>query len=163
MAGAPIAKRLFKILYLVPIAIVKSLLITIVFIYFLVVFDIYLNTEKLSRVNPVLDSYCEKITLNPKFTKGPVVFRIDRGTLFFRLTLFVSESSFYGYSPFFIFPHNRTVIFAEGVLKMDNLAVKSMVAHELGHIQGGLKHFGPAKDMEKYANNFATEILKTQP
>ena len=37
-----------------------------------------------------------------------------------------------------------------------------MVAHELGHIQGGLKHFGPVKEMEKYANDFAKEIVNNQ-
>lgn len=156
-------KKLFRILYLAPIVLVVSLLVTTLFIYFVVVVDIYANTEKLSDVNPSINAYCEKIALNPKFTKGPVVFRVDNGTLFSRLDLFISGKSLSGYSPFFIFPHHRTIILSKELLKMDKTILTYMIAHELGHIQGGLKHFGSSRKMENYANDFATEIVKTKP
>ena len=39
------------------------------------------------------------------------------------------------------------------------ILVVLIVAHELGHIQGGIKHLGPVKDMEKYANDFANKVV----
>lgn len=157
------AKRLIWILGLALKKIVESIFIVIALIYIVFVFDIYINTKKLSKVNPAQYIEAEKISRNPKFTKGPVVFRVDKGTLFFRMELFVSGTGLFGYAPFFIFPHHRTVILEEKVLKMGNIVFKTVIAHELGHIQGGLEHFGPAKEMEKYASDFATEIVKTQP
>lgn len=157
-------KTLLRVMCLIPVVIISSLLITVIFLYFVVVVDIFVNTEKLSKLNPSLNAYCEKIALNPKFTKSPVVYRVDKGTLFFKLHSFVGNGfNLAGYAPFFIFPHHRTVILTEEMLKMDSITFKTMLAHELGHIQGGLEHFGPAKEMEKYANDFAAEIVKTQP
>ena len=156
--GPPKMKRLLRILFLVPVALVVNLLITIVFVYFVLVCDIYINTERLSRANPPLNVYCENIAHSPQFTKGPVIFRIDKGTLVFRLAPYFRDGII-GYAPFFIFPHHRTVILSDEVLKRGSLDV--IVAHELGHIQGGLKHIGSAKEMEQYANNFAIQVLKT--
>lgn len=150
-----IAKTLKKI--------VESVLITFVLLYVVVVSDIYINTEKLSKVNYHLNVYCEDIARNPKFTKGPVVFRVDRGTLFFNIDSYVGNVDLWGYSPFFIFPHHRTVIFSEETLKRDKLAIAILVAHELGHIQGGLKHFGPVKEIERYADDFAEKVNKKEP
>jgi len=159
----PKTKRLLRILCLAPVALVANLLLTIVIAYFVFVFDIYINTEKLSEVNSSLNSFCQNIADNPNFTKGPVIFRVDRGTLVYRLNLYFSEIGLGGYSPFFLFPHHRTVVLSEKELKRDNLVITTTVAHELGHIQGGLKHFGTVKEMESYANNFAAKITKTQP
>src|SRR3990167_5197638 len=118
-------KRLLWILSLAPIALVANLLLTIIFVYFV------------------------------------LVFRVDRGTLLYRLHPYISGGGDpYGYAPFFIFPHHRTIILAEEVLKTNNLALKSIVEHEMGNIQGGLKHFGPKKEMEQYANDFAKKITK---
>lgn len=155
-------KKFIRILCLLAIAFIVSLLITMISLYFLFVADIYINTEKLSRVNAPLNAYCEDIVRNPKFTKGSVTFRVDKGTLVFRLNAYISTLGLYGYAPFFIFPHNKTIVLAEQTLKFDSLAFATLVAHELGHIQGGLKHFGTAKKMENYANEFAAEIVKTQ-
>lgn len=155
--------RLPWIMFLTMKKIVESILTVAILIYFVLVLDIYINTEKLSKVNYYLNVYCENIARNPQFTKGPVVFRVDMGTLAYRLHPYINASGLGGYSPFFIFPHNRTVILSEGVLKLNSLTVMWIVAHELGHIQGGLKHFGPVKEMEQYANNFAARVIKTQP
>ena len=157
-------KRLLWILSLAPIALVANLLLTIIFVYFVLVFDIYLNTEKLSKIDNSMNAFCQNVAHNSIFTKGQVVFRVDRGTLLYRLHPYISGGGDpYGYAPFFIFPHHRTIILAEEVLKTNNLALKSIVAHEMGHIQGGLKHFGPTSEMEQYANGFAEKITKPQP
>src|SRR3989344_1524411 len=102
-------KRLFRILCLMPIALVVNLLITMVFVYFVLIFDIYINTDRLSEVSYPLELYCGNVARYYKFTKGPVVFRVDRGTLVYRLDPYVSEGNLLGYAPFFIFPHHRTV------------------------------------------------------
>ena len=149
-----------KLLWIIVLAlkkIIESILIVTALFYVVLVFDIYINTEKLSKVSSSLNAFCQNIANNPNFTTGPVVFRVDRGTLLYRLHSYVNTGDLGGYSPFFIFPHHRTVILSEGVLKEGSLAVT--VAHELGHIQGGLEHFGPASKMEQYANDFAEKIL----
>ncbi len=150
-------ERLLWILGLALKKIIESIVIVFVLIYVVLVFDIYINTERLSKVDSSLNVYCENIARNPKFTKGPVVFRVDRGTLIYRLTTYVYQSGVYGYAPFFIFPHHRTVIISEKMVKSEYLDV--LVAHELGHIQGGLEFLGKEKDMEKYANSFAVKVV----
>ena len=159
----PEVRRLLSIVFLVPKKVVESILVVIAFCYVVAVFDIYINTERLSRVDSSLDAFCQNIVQNPNFKKGPVVFRVDRGTLAFRLNPYVGPVGLYGYSPFFIFPHHRTIIFSKEALKRDKMSVATMVAHELGHIQGGLKHFGPVKEMELYANEFAVKVANSQP
>ena len=134
-----------------------NLLITMVFVYFVLIFDMYINTDRLSEVSYPLELYCGNVARYYKFTKGPVVFRVDRGTLVYRLDPYVSEGNLLGYAPFFIFPHHRTVILSEEAIKGPYLDV--LVAHELGHIQGGLASFGTVRDMEIYANDFAKEIF----
>ena len=139
--------------------VVESILTVAVLSYVVLVFDIYINTEKLSRVDSSLNVFCQNVADNSKFTKGSVIFRVDRGTLVYRINPYINNGGLAGYAPFFIFPHHRTVILAEEVLENDRSSVKWMVAHELGHIQGGIKHLGPVKDMEKYANDFAKEVV----
>lgn len=156
-------KGLIWILGLALKKIVENILVVVALIYLVFVFDIYINTDKLSKVSPAQYIEVENIAHNPKFTKGPVVFRVDKGTLVFRLNPYINQGSLNGYSPFFIFPHNRTIIIKEEVLKRDNLYLRLLIAHELGHIQGGLKHLGPVKEMERYADDFAAKVLKNQP
>lgn len=153
-------QRLLWIMALALKKIVESILTVAVLFYVVLVFDIFINTKKLSKVDSSLNAFCQNVAANPNFTKGSVIFRVDRGTLIFRLDSYISMSGLSGYSPFFIFPHHRTVIFAEEMLKKDSSFIAWTVAHELGHIQGGLKHFGPAKEMEQYANDFAKKINK---
>ncbi|MBI2062591.1 MAG: hypothetical protein HYT64_02795 [Candidatus Yanofskybacteria bacterium] len=155
-------RKLFWIIVLAPAALVANLLITTVMAYLVLVFDIYINTEKLSEVDGSLNAICQNIAKNSNFTKGPVIFRVDKGTLVFRLNPLINSGGLSGYSPFFIFPHHRTVIFNEETLKLNSSTFSVIIAHELGHIQGGLKHFGSTKEMEKYANDFAAKIMKTQ-
>lgn len=143
--------------------IVESILIVIALCYVIVVFDIYINSEKLSKVDGELNSFCQNVAKNPNFTKGSVVFRVDRGTLAYSLYLYVYKSGVDAYSPVFIFPHHRTVVLSEKVLKRDKSDLNIIVAHELGHIQGGLKHFGPAKEMERYADEFVIKVVNSQP
>lgn len=146
---------------LVPKKIIESFLIVIALLYLVLVFDIYINTEKLSKVDSSLNAFCQNIAANPNFTKGSVIFRVDRGTLVYRLNSYVSKVGLYGYSPFFLFPHHRSIILTEEVLKFEreNLIFKTTIAHELGHIQGGLKHLGPVKEMERYADDFAAKFF----
>ena len=141
--------------------ITESILVVIALFYIVLVVDIYINTEKLSKVDSSLNTFCQNIASNSNFTKGPVIFRVDKGTLVYRLNPYFNSGGLAGYSPFFVFPHHRTVILAEEVLKGGSLTI--IVSHELGHIQGGLKHLGPVKEMEQYANNFAVKVIKTQP
>ena len=150
-------KRLLRILLLAPVALAVNLLITIVFVYFVFVLDMYVNTDRLSEVSYPLELYCGNVARYYKFTKGPVVFRVDRGTLVYRLNPYVSGGNLLGYAPFFIFPHHRTVILSEEAIKGAHLDV--LVAHELGHIQGGLASFGTVRELEIYANDFAKEIF----
>ncbi len=152
------ARRLLWILCLAPVALVVNLLLTIAFVYFVFVCDIYINTEKLSKVSPNLNFYCENIARNPNFTKGPVTFRVDRGTLIYRLSPYVNWGV-YGYV-LFIFPYHRTVFIGEKMINSEYLDV--LVAHELGHVQGGLEFWGKMKDMEKYANSFAVDIVGSE-
>lgn len=154
------SQRLFWILALALKKVVESILTVAVLFYVVLVFDIYINTEKLSKVDSSLNAFCQNVANNPNFTKGSVTFRVDRGTLVYRLNPYINSGGLAGYSPFFIFPYHRTVVLAEETLKKDGLTVAWTVAHELGHIQGGLKHFGPVKEMEQYANDFAKEINK---
>lgn len=153
----PEIRRLPWIIFLILKKIVESILIVIALCYGIVVFDIYKNTEKLSKVNYSRNVYCEIVAHHLKFTKGPVVFRVDRGTLVFHFTNYFSWGGLYGYAPFFIFPYHKSVILMEDTIKSEYLDV--MVAHELGHIQGGWKFLGERRYMEKYANNFVIEIV----
>ena len=153
-------QRLLWVIVLALKKIVESILIVVALSYAVLVFDIYINTEKLSKVDSSLNAFCQNVADNPNFTKSPVVFMVDRGTLVFLIHRYLNGYDLFGHAPFFIFPHHRTVILTEKSWKKDPASVKWMVAHELGHIQGGLKHFGPAKEMEKYANDFAKEIVK---
>lgn len=150
-------KRLLWVLCLAPVALVANLLLTIIVVYSVFVVDIYINTEKLSKVDPAINAYCENIARNPKFTKGPVVFRVDKGTLVFRLSPYFNRYGIIGYAPFFIFPHHQTVVIDGEMIKSEYL--DALVAHELGHIQGGLAFLGTQKDMEKYANSFELGII----
>ncbi len=150
-------KRLLWISGLALKKIVESIFIVVTLLYVVLVFDIYINTEKLSKVNYPINAYCEYIARNPKFTKGPVVFRVDRGTLVFRLDSYISSSGLLGYTPFFIFPHHGTVIISENMVNSKYLDV--LVVHELGHIQGGLSFLGKRVDMEKQANRFAIDVV----
>lgn len=149
-----------RLLVLALKKIIESVLIVIALCYAVLVFDIYINTEKLNKVDSSFNDFCQNIARNPKFTKGPVIFRVDRGTLVYRLNAYVDTNDLDGYSPFFIFPHHRTVIISEKIIKREYLDV--LVAHELGHIQGGLAFWGKVRDMEKYADNFAVEIVGSE-
>ncbi len=154
-------RGLFWIIVLVLKRIAESILIVIALCYLVLVFDIYVNTERLSRVDDSLNAFCQKIASNPDFTKGPVIFRVDKGTLVYRFSPYINKNNLAGYAPFFIFPHHRTVILVGGVLREGNLT--EIVAHELGHIQGGLKHLGPVKEMEQYADDFAVNAIRMKP
>lgn len=156
------AKRLLWIMGLALKRIVESILIVVGLIYLVFVFDIYINTEKLSKVSPMQYIEAENIAHNPKFTKGPVAFRVDRGTLVFRLNPYINQGGLDGYSPFFIFPHNRTIIIEEEALKRGSLYLRLLIVHELGHIQGGLKHLGSVEEMEQYANDFVAKVMGAQ-
>jgi len=161
--GLLLVKKLLWGIFWVLKKIVESIITLIIVGYIVLVFDIYINTEKLINVDSSINSFCQNVASNPKFTKRPVVFRIDRGTLVFRLQHYLSMGDLAGYSPFFIFPHHRTVVLSKDLLKMNNATLIFIVAHELGHIEGGLKHFGSVNKMEKYANDFSVEVVKTQP
>lgn len=89
---------------------------------------------------------------------------MDRGTLIYHLNSYINKVGLYGYAPFFIFPHHRTVILTQEILKFkrEDLIFITTIAHEIGHIQGGLKHLGPVKEMERYADGFAAKVLKNQ-
>ena len=156
-------QRLLWIMVLALKKIVESILTVAVLFYVVLVLDIYVNTEKLSKVDSSLNAFCQNVANDPNFTKGPVTFRVDRGTLVYRLDPYISKGGLAGYSPFFIVPHHRTVILTEKSLKRDSSAVEWIVAHELGHIQGGLKHFGPVEEMEQYAIDFAKKVTEVQP
>lgn len=158
-------EKLFWVLGLTLKKVTESIVVVLVLIYVVLVFDIYINTEKLSKVDSSLNVFCQNVAVNSNFTKGPVIFRVDRGTLVYRLNSYINKIGLYGYSPFFIFPHHQTIILTEELLKFkrDSLTFKTVIAHELGHIQGGLKHLGPVREMEWYADDFATKVLKNQP
>lgn len=66
-------KKLLWIIILALKKIVESIFIVIALIYVVFVFDIYMNTEKLSNVNSSVDAFCQNVASNPNFTKGPVV------------------------------------------------------------------------------------------
>lgn len=151
------ARRLFWIMVLALKKIVESILIVVALSYVVLVFDIYINTERLSKVDSSLNSFCQNVANNPNFTKGSVTFRVDRGTMIHRLYPYVNWSGVYAYAPLLIFPHHQTVIISEKVIRGEYLDV--LVAHEMGHIQGGLESFGKIKDMEKYADTFAKKIV----
>ena len=150
-------RRLLWIAVLVLKKIVESVVIVTILIYLVMVFDIYINTEKLSKVSPVDYLKSEKIANNPKFTKGPVTIRVDRGTLGHRLGPYIIWGGMNAYAPVALFPHNRTIVIGERMLDSEYLDV--FVAHELGHIQGGWTSFGKVVDSEKYADSFATEVV----
>lgn len=158
-----IVKKLFWAFVLVLKKIVESVLIVVALGYIVVVFDIYINSERLSNVDSKLNAFCQNVAQNPNFTKRPVIFRVDRGTLVYNGYLYISKDGVNAYSPVFIFPHHRTVVLSEEVLKKDETSVNFIVAHELGHIQGGLKHLGPTKETELYADDFAEKVMRTQP
>ena len=153
-------KIFFRLIISVLKKILESILIVAALFYAILVFDIYINTESLETVNGSLNDFCQNISKRPIFTKGPVVFKVDKGTIIFHLSFYSTRTGLAGYSPFFIFPHHRTIILAEESLKSSNL--ESLVAHELGHIQGGFKHIGPPKKMEKYADDFSKNIVESQ-
>lgn len=156
-------KKLFGIKFLALKRVVGSIAIIVTLFYVILVFDIYINTEKLSKADGSLNAFCQNIAHNSNFTKGPVVFRRDKGTLIYRLNPYFTTGGLGGYSPFFIFPHHRTVILTEEGIKSDKFFLARITAHELGHIQGGLKHLGSAKEMERYADDFATKVTRNQP
>lgn len=152
-------KRLLWFIALVLKKIIESILVVIVLSYAVLVFDIYINTEKLAKVDGALNDFCQSVANDSNFKKGSVIFRVDRGTLVYRISPYINEGGLAGYAPFFIFPHNKTVILTEEALKIGRSFVERVVAHELGHIQGGIKHLGPVKEMEKYADDFANKVV----
>src|SRR3989344_2445750 len=99
--GPPLVKKLFWFVFWVLKKIVESVITLIIVGYIAVVLDIYINTEKLVNIDSSINSFCQNIASNPKFTKRPIVFRIDRGTLVFRLQPYLNMGDLAGYSPFF--------------------------------------------------------------
>lgn len=122
---------------------------------------LYFETEDLEKSNIEKLIFCKNIANHPKFTSGPVDFRIDKGSAF--LTALDSKDpneSTLAYTIRLPMLH-RTVFLTPGVL--DSKCLDFYVAHELGHIQtreGFLKDLSvDSLTREEMADGFAAELL----
>src|SRR3989344_9064623 len=123
------------------------------------VYDAYAYTEDLRLVDKPTYDVCQSIANNPRFTEGPVYFRVDRGSSMiedFKATKFPYEAL--AVTPVGLYFYSKTVILTEQVINGKyRKYLDVIVAHELGHIQLG--HTQSDQKTEEEANQFASELV----
>lgn len=130
--------------------------------YGYLVYDTYAYTEDLRTIDSFAYNFCENISHNPKFTKGPVDFRVDRGSVIVKAWENIYPGGALAVTPVNLFTFNKTIILTDKALKGEYLDV--IVAHELGHIQNveTSKESAVLTEKEQQADAFAAEIIGTQ-
>lgn len=143
-----------------------GILSLVAFGYGYLIYDVNAHTEDLRFVNRPAHDFCQNISLNPKFTEGPVYFRVDRRSLIIETLNRPYSAS--GYEIFAIslvgwwWPYGKTIVLTEESLRSTYLDV--IVAHELGHIQNISmgKESADLKERENQADAFAAEMVGIQ-
>lgn len=127
--------------------------------YGYMIYDINARTEDLRPINKSVYDFCQKISLSPKFTEGPVYFRIDKGSVMVSAWKTIYPKGALAVIPVLLWPYNKTIILTEKALQGEYLDV--VVAHELGHIQNFAegREWRDFEEGEQQADAFAAEIV----
>lgn len=130
--------------------------------YGYLVYNVHTYTEDLNLVDSAAYTFCKNISLNTKFTQGPMYFRVDKGSVVVSKWKAIYPEGALAVTPVGLWPYHKTIILTEEALKSEYLDV--IVAHELGHIQNASmdRESANLKEMEQQADAFAAEIVGSQ-